>query len=414
MKHLSTRGLALALPLLAALAGGCKKELDTYYTAAGAPGFASIALPGLGVAARYAVGETIPITLGYNAADQLQSVRVYQVVNKADSATVGTYPAMAGTYNAATATTVQPVPYVVPNVANGLPVRVDVISTFANGGTQLRRFTYTVAQAATFKFGATPATYRNGLAAPAQSGGDVVGYSVVLNEGGLGAVPVAPATGQLFKAVDSLTTFYRLGSGTPVRVAVIRNPSNGAANARTIDVTLPRNAAGQAITYSFVAYAAVQALTITAPPIALANPTPLATVRTGRLSGGPSATPDSLAFNLRTGALEPATNPPTAKDLYVSGVSGSVLLSAANTTRYYKATAAQVAAGFYTNPTANNAGTTFYLNTAATSANLGAVTAGDVFAVKVRGAELMLLRILAVRPSTAGSTARVSFEYRSL
>ena len=70
--------------------------------------------------------------------------------------------------------------------------------------------------------------------------------------------------------MDSLTTFCRIGTGAPVRAGVIRNPPNGAANPRIVDVTIPRNTNGQAVTY---------------------------------FSGGPNATPDSLAFNLRTGLL---------------------------------------------------------------------------------------------------------------
>ncbi|HEX8503814.1 MAG TPA: hypothetical protein VF630_00485, partial [Hymenobacter sp.] len=45
---------------------------------------------------------------------------------------------------------------------------------------------------------------------------------------------------------------------------------------------------------------------------------------------------------------------------------------------------------------------------------IDSVAAGDVYAVRVRNAEVMLLRILSVWPSTAGSAARVRFEYRSL
>jgi hypothetical protein len=218
----------------------------------------------------------------------------------------------------------------------------------------------------------------------------------------------------LFKAVDSLTTFYRLGAGAPVRVGVVRNPSNGAVNTRTVDVTIPRGANGQAITYSFVAYGAVQAVTVTAPPLTVGAPTALATLRAGRISDGLGASPDSLAFNFRTGLIEPVANPPATKDLFINSTSGTVTLSAANTTRYYKATPAQVAAGFFTTPTVNTAATALYVNNSTSSADLGPVAAGDVYAVRVRNAEVMLLRILSVRPSTAGSAARVRFEYRSL
>jgi len=100
--------------------------------------------------------------------------------------------------------------------------------------------------------------------------------------------------------------------------------------------------------------------------------------------------------------------------LFVSATTGAVTLSAANNTTYTRITPLQLDRGFYTAATANAVGTTLYLNGAAVGPNLGPVAAGDVFAARVRGAELVLLRILSVRPSVAGSNARVRFEYKSL
>ena len=417
MNYFSLKMLA-ALLALGSVLGSCKKdELETFYEPVEDPGFAGLGLPRTPLALRYAPGETVPLFVTFAEADKLRDITVFQVVNRTDSVQTGVYPA-SGTFNEAGQLLAQAIPYVVPNATNGVPVRVDVTLTYQNGAKRLRRFNYTVARAITLRFGATPAVYRNGLAATAQSEGDIVGYSLILNATGIGVLPPPPAlpapTAPLFKAVDSLTTFYRLGAGAPVRVGVIRNPSNGAANTRTVDVTIPRNTNGQAITYSFVAYGAVQAVTVTAPPITVGAPTPLATLRTGRISDGLGASPDSLAFNLRTGLIEPAANPPAAKDLFINSASGSVTLSAANNTRYYKATPAQIANGFFTTPTANATATALFQNASTLSADLGPVAAGDVYAVRVRGAEVMLLRILSVRPSTAGSAARVRFEYRSL
>ncbi|MBF9220221.1 hypothetical protein [Hymenobacter ruricola] len=424
MRHFSFKTLLAALPLLGLLLGSCKKELDDYYAPVEDTGFASLGLPRVPLAPRYAPGETVPLYVSFTQTDQLRDISVFQVIGSkaygtADSAAVGTFPA-SGTFNAAGAVQTQAIPYVVPVAANGLPVRVDVTFTFQNGSKRLRRFTYNIAQPITIKLGATPATYRNTLAGTAQTAGDIVGYSLVINETGVGTQPPVPTlpspTAPLFKAVDSLTTFYRIGTGAPVRVGVVRNPSTGAANSRTVDVTIPAAAAGQAITYSFTAYGPVQAVTVTAPPLNVTTATPLATLRTGRISAGGNVTPDSLAFNLRTGQIEPAANPPAAKDLFVNSVSPTVTLSAANTTRYTKLTPAQIDR-FYANATANTAGTLLYTNgltAGLVSADLGTVAAGDVYAVRVRNAELGLLRILSVRPGTAGSTARVRFEYKTL
>ena len=426
MHFLSTKNLLLALPVLGLLLGGCKKtELDDYYHAPANElsdaGFAGLGLPRTPLSTRYASGDAVPLFVTYNETDQLRDITVFQVVNRTDSVQTGVYPA-AGTFNAAGGLLAQAVPYVVPTATNGVPVRVDVTLTFQNGAKRLRRFTYNIAQPITLKFGATPATYRNTLAATAQSEGDIVGYSLIINETGIGVLPTPPAlptaANPLFKAVDSLTTFYRIGSGAPVRVGTIRNPSNGAANTRTVDMTIPPKSSGQTVTYSFTAYGAVQAVTVTAPPINVTGAAALATLRTGRVSGGPNATPDSLAFNLRTGLIEPAANPPAAKDLFVSGVSGGVFLSAANNTRYTKITPLQLDRGFYTTATANAVGTAIYSNglAAASSVNadLGPVAAGDVYAVRIRGAEFALLRILSVKQSVAGSNARVRFEYKTL
>ncbi|ALW85619.1 hypothetical protein AUC43_11255 [Hymenobacter sedentarius] len=414
--YIPARTTLCGLLALAVLATGCKKELDDFYTPAGDTGFASITLPNLAVNTKYAVGETIPISLGYNAADQLKSVSVFQVINKTDSVTTGTYNA-GGTLNTALGLTVQTVPYVVPNVANGLPVRVDVISTFANGATRLRRFTYNVANNPTLKFGATPATYRNGLAAAAQSENDLIGYSLIINENGVSTFPppTATPTAQLFKAVDSLTYFSRIGTGPLVRQGVVKNPTAGVTNTRTVDVKVPAGSNGQAVTFAFTAYAQAGSTTLVSAPVNVGTPTALATSRLGRVSFGAGSTPDSLAFNLKTGLNEPSASPVAGKDLQVSGLSatGSLTLNAPNTTRYYKLTAAQLTANPYATATANAIGNLVFQNTLV--ADLGTATAGDVYAVKVRGtSEVMLLRIQAVRPSTSGGIGRVKFEYRSL
>ncbi|QJX45647.1 hypothetical protein HMJ29_01325 [Hymenobacter taeanensis] len=409
--------VAPALGLLCFAASSCEKEpFDNHYTVQDASGFTILGLPNAGLAAKYAPGETAPVIIGYNANESPKDITVFQVINKQDSAVVGTYPANGQFLQSAQLTT-QAVPYVVPaNLANKTPVRVDVTLTFANGSKRMRRFTYTVASSPTLKFGATPATYRNGLAGTAQSTGDIIGYSVIINEGGISTLPAPAATpnATLFKAVDSLAYYYREGTQAPIRLGVVRNPTAGAANTRTVDIVVPAAASGKTINFVFVAYAQSTSATVTSAPIAIGGTTALATTRTGRVSFGPNSAPDSLAFNLKTGLNEPAANPVTAKDLFVSGVSGNTLvLSAANGTRYYKVPAAQVANGFYTKATANDVGTLIYQNT--TAADLGAVAVNDVYAVKVRGTgETMLIRIVGTKNSTGGSTGRVRFEYRSL
>ncbi|AMR27742.1 hypothetical protein A0257_11980 [Hymenobacter psoromatis] len=407
------------LPLLAGLAllAGCKKDIPTFYQPVAAPGFFNLGILGPATLnptfnAKYAPGETIPVTALFNAPDNLTTITVFQAT-KTDSAQAGSYPA-GGTFNPTLQSTAQTVPYVVPAAYPiGTMVRVDVTLTFA-GGTRLRRFTYQVANPPTLIFGSPAATYRNGLSATAQSEGDLIGYAVTLNAGGVStATGLAP---NLFKNVDSLVYYARVGTAGPLlRQGVIKTPTAGVENKRTIDLRVPPGAAGGGATFIFMAFAQSTSTTLTTPPLSVGAPTPLKTTRQGRVSFGGGLSTDSLAFNLVTSLNEPAANAVTAKDLQVNGLSstGTLTLNTSNPTRYYKLTTAQLAATPYATASANAIGTLLYQNTA--SADLGTPAVGDVYAVRLRGTpEVMLLRILALKPSTTGGVGRVRFEYRSL
>ncbi|GAB3635477.1 hypothetical protein GCM10027422_10670 [Hymenobacter arcticus] len=412
------------LPLLAGLSllAGCKKELDDYYAPVNATGYFVVGLPNTTLSttsttafgAKYAPGETIPIIAGYNLPDNPSTITVFQAT-KTDSMQVGSYP-VSGTYLQSAQLTTQTVSYKVPTTYPvGTSVRVDLTLTFPNGGQRLRRFTYQVANAPTLAFGSPAATYRNGLSASAQAEGDLIGYALTINAGGISTstTPVA----NLFKSVDSLVYYARVGATGPLlRQGVVRTPTAGVENKRTIDLRVPSGAAsGGGASFIFTAYAQYVATSISTPVLAVAAATPFRTTRQGRLSFGGGVTPDSLAFNLVSGLNEPAANAITAKDLQVSGLAstGNLTLNTANTTRYYKLTTAQLTANPYATTTANAIGTLLYQNTA--TADLGTSAVGDVYAVRLRGTtEVMLLRILSLRASTNGGTGRVRFEYRSL
>ncbi len=414
---------ARLLPALAVagLLAGCEKKTDELFTKTGEPGAFVLGVPPTGgpaAALKFAPGERVPVAVAYNAADNLRDITVFQVVNRQDSAVVATVPAGGGTFEPAAGLTVQRLDYIVPaGLANALPVRVDLTTTFQNGGTRLRRFTYTVASAPTLRAGTPAATYRNNLGANGQVAGDVIGYALVLNEGGVSAPPVtAPA--RLFKSVDSLVAYAQVGTDAFVRQSRVLAPTAGAANTRTVDVRVPAGAtAGQAVTFRFVAFAGLATpAVLTTAPVTVAAPAPLGAVRRGTLSFGAGSTPDSLAFNLRTGLNEPAASAATAKDLQVSGLSaaGALTLNAPNTTRYLRLTATQIAATPFATASASTVAQ-LLVNAPASSlsADLGPVAVGDVFAVRVRGAEPALLRIVAVRPSATGGIGRVKFEYRA-
>ena len=414
----------IALPLLAGLAllAGCKKELDDYYQPVATAGYFVVGLPNATLSttsttafnAKYAPGETIPIIAGYNLTDNPATITVFQAT-KTDSAQVGSYP-VGGTFLPSAQLTTQTVPYKVPTTYPvGTSVRLDLTLTFPDGGTRLRRFTYQVASVPTLAFGSPAATYRNGLAATAQAEGDLIGYAITINAGGISTstTPVA----NLFKNVDSLVYYARVGTTGPLlRQGVIRTPTAGVENKRTIDLRVPSGAAsGGGASFVFIAYAQYVATQLTTAVLPVGAATPLRTTRTGRLAFGGGVTTDSLAFNLVTDLNEPAANAATGKDLQVNGLSstGTLAVTTPNTTRYYKLTSAQLAANPYATATANTVGALLYQNTP--SADLGTPAVGDVYAVKLRGtAEVMLLRVLAVRASTAGGVGRLRFEYRSL
>lgn len=416
MKRFSKKMLLLLVGALGL--ASCKKELDTYYTPVAQPGFFNLGLLGTTLSttfnSKYAPGETIPVTAVYNVADNVSTITVFQAT-KTDSSQAGSYP-VGGTFNQTLQSTAQTVPYVVPaTYAIGTVVRVDVTLTFANGGQRLRRFTYQVANPPTLAFGSPAATYRNGLSATAQSEGDLIGYAVTLNAGGISTstTPVA----NLFKNVDSLVYYARVGTTGPLlRQGVVRTPTAGVENKRTIDLRVPSGAAaGGGATFVFTAFAQSTSTTLSTPLLTVGAAMPFRTTRTGRLAFGGGVTTDSLAFNLVSGLNEPAANPVTGKDLQVSGLSstGTLTANTANTTRYYKLTSAQLAANPYATATANSVGALLYQNTPGT--DLGTPAVGDVYAVKLRGtAEVMLLRILSVRASTSGGVGRLRFEYRSL
>jgi hypothetical protein len=413
------------LPLLTGLAllAGCKKELDDYYQPVATAGYFVIGLPGATLnttssttvnGGKYAPGETVPIIAGYNQPDNPTTITVFQAT-KTDSMQVGSYP-IGGTLLPSAQVTTQTIPYKVPTTYPiGTLVRVDLTLAFPNSGTRLRRFTYQVANAPTLAFGTPAATPRNGLAMNAQAEGDLIGYAITLNAGGI-STSTTPAA-NLFKSVDSLVYYARVGTtGTPVRQGVIMIPTAGVENKRTIDLRVPSGAAaGGGASFVFVAYAQSVGAQLSTPLLPVVAATPFKTTRQGRLAFGGGVTTDSLAYNLVTGLNEPAANANTGKDVQVSGLSsaGNLTLNTSNTTRYYKLTAAQLAANPYATATANMVGSLLYQNTP--TADLGTPAVGDVYAVRLRGTtEVMLLRVLSLRASTNGGVGRLRFEYHSL
>ncbi|GAA3917621.1 hypothetical protein [Hymenobacter algoricola] len=411
--------LSSALLLAGALlTAGCQKDYEDPY-----PGIKDengpVTLTGaIPVVTKYAPGEAVRIQVAVADPGQVQDIQLVQVVSKTDSTVVGTV-APGFSYDPVNRTSSQLVTYTVPAaLPNKQPVRLDVVVNFKNGGARTRAVSFNVARAPEIKFSATPATFRNGQLATQQSEDDIITYSVILNELGITTLPAGYVVGSappLFKTLDSLSYYYKIGNGAEQRIGSVRL-SSGAAATRAIDVTVPRGSVGQPVTFRFVAYSLQQAAsvssTVTVVPL-LALPQQ----RAGRLAFGPSASPDSLSFNLKTGLNELNANPATNKDIYLSLNGSALVLSTANATQFFRLPATETSAQFFTSATSNAVARRYYQ--AQVAGQLTTAVAGlamnDLILVKLRNTtEFLILRVLSTRPSTAGSTARLRFDYRSI
>ena len=415
---------AVAVSLLT----GCEKQpVPEPYTEVDPNGFVNLSSP-LTVA-KFAPGETIPLVVSVPDPSAVDNITLYQVVYQRDSSIINTVQPNFSVDETAR-TTSQVINYTVPtNVTNKQRMRIDVTVNFKNGGSKVRRGVFLVANAPTLKFAATPATYRNGRSAANQSPNDIITYALVLNEGGINALPTTPSASPLFKTLDSITYFLQV-PGQPERRIGKANLTTGAAATRNVDVQVPANATvGQQLTYRFVTYSVQQTASVSSTITVTEPARYTGTAKTGRISFGPGANADSLAFNLKTGANEPNANASTTKDLFLSANGNSLILNAGNTTRLFRLPAVENPTGFYNNATINDVARRYYIASGTTLlpapgltggtpvTNIADLAAGDVILVRVRNStanDYALLRVLGTRNGGVGGISRVRFEYRSL
>ncbi|HEX8428495.1 hypothetical protein [Hymenobacter sp.] len=406
--------------LLAAtvLTTSCDKDIEEPYSAV-LDDNAQVTLTNfIPVVTKYAPGEQVRIEVAAAEPDQVQEIKLVQVVGKTDSTVVATL-APSFTYNEANRSTSQLVTYTVPaTLPNKQPVRLDVVVNFKNGGSRTRAVPFNVARAPEIKFGATPATFRNGLTATQQSEQDIITYSVILNETGITTLPTGFVVGSsppLFKTLDSLSYYYKIGTGAEQRIGSVRL-SSGAAAPRTVDVTVPRGSVGQQVTFRLVAYS-LQQMAAVSSTVTVVAPAALPQQRTGRLAVGPNANPDSLSFNLRTGQNEPNPNPVTAKDIYLTLNGTALNLATANATQFFRLPATETSTQAFTSATVNSVARRYYQAQVAgtLTSSVATLAPNDLILVKLRGTnEYQILRVLGIKPSAAGSTARLRFDYRSI
>jgi hypothetical protein len=389
---LPARSVLRGLLALALLATGCKKvEPDDYFTETGPqiPGFLSV-LPA--PATKYTTGETITFEL--QIAQQTDPIKQIVILEKVepgrDSAAVQTIP-YAPAYSRIKRTDTLVVRYVVPAGANKALVRVDARVEGQNGQTKTRNFYFRLAEATpTIAINSGPVNVTMpGTGSPAPL--DVVRYNVTLNRGGITTAPVPPSTtavpaGILYKDLDSLVVYARIGTGAERRVVRQRiNPTSGAELTQDVDVPLPAGSAGQPVTLRFEAKvrtpartASASAATIT--PVAA---TPFAAARTATLSYAGATGGDLAAYDLTTFTTVPAAGPATSKDLVISSTAANAVQfrTLSTNTRLVRSTTAVYTAATFTSARQayNAAATTAQVTT------LDNIVVGDVIILKLRG-----------------------------
>ncbi|MFC6224391.1 hypothetical protein ACFP2F_14165 [Hymenobacter artigasi] len=378
---------------LALLATGCKKELDDYYTEQG-PQYPTVLSNALGNATKYATGETVTFELQF--AQQTSPIKQIVILQKVepgrDSTIVQTIPYAPAFSRRKNADTLV-VNYVVPAGPNKALVRVDARVDSQNGQTKARTFYFRLAEATptiVINSGPTNVTLPTATATPAP--GDVVRYNLTLNAGGISTAAVPPATtaipaGILYKDLDSLVTYAKVGTAAERRVVRTKLTASGAELTTNVDVPLPAGSAGQPVAIRFEVKVRTPARTATVTAPATITPvaaTPFsATVRTAALTYTGTTGGDLAAYDLTTFAPVAAAGPATSKDLLISSTAANAVQfrTLSTGTRLVRATAAA-----YTSATLTSARQAY---TAAASTaqvtTLDNIVPGDIIILKLRG-----------------------------
>jgi hypothetical protein len=410
------------LLLLAVLATGCKKdELDDFHTEVG-PQFPTFLGNALNTATKYATGETVTFELQFAPqTDPIKQVVILQKVEPSrDSVAVQTIP-YAPAYSRIKRADTLVVRYTVPAGANKALVRVDARVESTNGQSKTRTFFYRLAEAnptIAINSGPTNVTVPAG-ASPAP--GDIVRYNVTINAGGITTAPIPPSTaavpaGTLYKDVDSLLVFARIGTGPERRVVRIKPAASGAQLTQNVDVPLPAGSAGQPVTLRFevkVRTPARSASATAAAPITPVAPTPFnATVRTATLAYTGTTGGDLAAYDLTTFAAVAAAGPATSKDLVISSTATNQvqLRTLSTNTRLVRSTTA-----IYNAATLTSIRQTYNATAAASQVTtLDNVVVGDVIITKLRGLDQYAAMQVASISRTSATDVTVGLNIKAL
>ena len=420
--------LAPVLAVAGALLTGCEKNNERPYAVDTGDQFPTLLSNSLGTATKYAAGETVPVELRFAAQGvPIQEIRIFQRIEPApDSTVVQTLLGSRAAYSRRSFADTLVVNLLMPSAPNQARVRFSAVVVSANGLTKARSVAIRVAEA-------TP-TVRvvsaTNLTAPATAPlvtGDVVRYSLLLNENGINLYPERPAappaaTAVLFNNLDSLITYVRVGTAAERRFARQRLPATGtqtgAATTINLDLTLPTGSSGQAVVFRFEAKSRFlgtpnfRASSVTAAPVTLGTATPFAAVRDRMLSYVGTAGGDLAALDLTTFTTVPAAGPITSKDLVISSTAANAVQFRAlsTNTRLVRSTAA-----VYSTATVNNVRQA-YLGAAATAqvTTLDNIVVGDVIIVRVRGLDQYAIVQVTGLNRTSATDVTVTFNIKAL
>ncbi|OGX85750.1 hypothetical protein BEN48_14205 [Hymenobacter glacialis] len=409
------------LLLLAVLATGCKKdELDDYYTEVG-PQFPTFLGNALNTATKYATGEIVTFELQFAPqTDPIKQVVILQKVEPSrDSVAVQTIPYAPAFSRLKRADTLA-VRYTVPAGANKALVRVDARIESTNGQSKTRTFYYRLAEATPTIVVNSGPTNVTVPAAGSPAPGDVVRYNVTLNAGGITTAPVPPSTaavpaGTLYKDLDSLVVWAKVGTATERRVVRIKTANSGAQLTQNVDVPLPAGSAGQPVVLRFEAKVRTPARTasVTVAAITPVAPTPFsATIRTAALTYTGTTGGDLAAYDLTTFAAVAAAGPATSKDLVISSTATNQVQfrTLSTNTRLVRSTTAVYNAATLTSIRQ------LYNATAAASqvTTLDNIVVGDVIITKLRGLDqYAVVQVTSINRTSATDVA-VSLNIKAL
>ncbi|TGE23112.1 hypothetical protein [Hymenobacter metallicola] len=411
----------LLLALLAPALAACDKELEEPYQEVGGQ-IPTFLANGLNTTTKYATGETVSFELRF--AQQTSPIREIRILQKVepgrDSTLVQTIPYKPA-YSRINRADTLIVNYVVPAGANKANVRVDAVVVADNGQSKVRSFNFRLAEP-TPTISLDASTNVTAPSNAARVPGDVVRFPVRLNTGGINTAAAITTAGTLYKDIDSLITFVRVGTQPERRAARQRVPvgsgaQSGAATLVNVDVTLPTGSSGQSVVYRFEAKSrfqdkptlpapagapSIRSASVTAPAITPTTPTALAAARSATLVFTGTAGGDQAAYDLTTFTTVAASGAPEAKDVAISSIAtNAVQLKALNTTKFVRTTAA-----VYSAATLNSIRQT-YQTAAATNqvAQLDNVAVGDVVIARLRAADqYAIFTITGISRTTAGVT----------